>query len=148
MIIKNNERIVCFDPGDTTGIAMMNKESIFHCGTLQWFDMMKFEEFIDGHYLEKYDKWIVEEWRLYPHMAKTMIHSIFIPCQVIGIIRYFANKHDVPLVFQKAADVKRFMTNEKLKQTGLYQTGMTNHVNDAIRHGLYYLITHKEEKAA
>lgn len=139
------ENIIAFDPGETTGIcviksgitctfsldfnAFLNKTSNFY-----------FNDCIDKNEITKI---ICESWRLYPNMAKTMIHSEFLPVQIIGMIKVISYNGATPIKFQTASAAKKMMTNDKIKQYG-FGLPKIEHEKDALRHALYYFSTKKD----
>ncbi len=62
----------------------------------------------------------------------------------IGIIKLFCDIH-LPggrkeLTLQSPAEAKKLIDNAKLKRLGLWHRGGEGHANDALRHGVTYLI--------
>jgi len=74
---------------------------------------------------------VVEAFRLYPWARSEMTWNSFVPCEVIGVIKYLACEHNIPIVQQSAAQGKSF----KLHLTNKY----SKHMHDALRHALVYL---------
>lgn len=133
------------DPGETTGWARFVAGDLIDCG----------QEATDGpaamaeavrELLEtmqdsdrRADRIVYEEYRIRGNRAKEHIGSEVITIQNIGAIKVVADELGVPVTKQGAGLAKGFATDTKLRHWGLYQPGM-RHSNDAIRHGIYYLL--------
>lgn len=135
--------ILSIDPGETTGYAILkagesqtikyDKETtdmLIKTGELNlWYDL---ENLIEESLC---DIIVYEEFKLYPWRAKQKHWSTFPTAQVVGVIKYLANKFDLPVLGQ-GADAKDHYDDKKLKWCNLYK-GRSPHERDAIRHGLY-----------
>jgi hypothetical protein len=86
---------------------------------------------------------LAENYRVYGHRSEQHIGSEVVTIQYLGVIKLFGGLSEIPVVLQTAAQAKAFQTDEMLKLWGLYQTNR-RHANDAVRHGCYYLLNHKE----
>lgn len=63
--------------------------------------------------------------------------------EIIGTVKYFAQKYRFPFTLQTPADAKHFSTDRKLKALNFWHKGGGGHANDALRHGLLYLVDKK-----
>lgn len=63
--------------------------------------------------------------------------------EIIGTVKYFAQKYGCSFTLQTPADAKHFSTDRKLKALDLWHKGGGGHANDALRHGLLYLVDKK-----
>lgn len=61
----------------------------------------------------------------------------------LGAISYWCAKHEVPLTFQSAGDVKDFATDDKLRNLGWHHSTVGGHENDALRHLVVFLVKHR-----
>jgi hypothetical protein len=72
-----------------------------------------------------------------------------VPLQVIGIVEQLARLHDWTFKLQSPSDAKHFVHNDVLRNAGLWVTGRdveqhdANDANDATRHALMVLATHR-----
>lgn len=76
---------------------------------------------------------VVENFKVFPHMAHKMILNGLEVVRCIGAIEKYCHEHDVPMIEQMSS----------IKTTGYMWAGLKNrhkHEEDAYVHGLYYLI--------
>lgn len=119
--------LTVFDPGETTGWAMFEKGECI-CGAFpNW-------QGVDDILINSNPSEIlVEEFRLYGFKAHMMINSTFIPCEVIGVIKYLAEFYQIPVTTAPAS------LRNSVKQL-IYREDFTSpHARDAVKHGLAYL---------
>jgi hypothetical protein len=131
--------IVAFDPGGTTGIAVVNTDRMGSIVTheFQWEDICRF---LDG--LQDYDMpdvIVYEKFTITEGTAK--LSPTTAPMDVIGTLKYVANRQLIEIVGQKPYDAKHFATDERLKAYGWYTKGK-GHANDAARHLMLYCVKH------
>jgi hypothetical protein len=88
------------------------------------------------HYL---DLILFEEYRVRGNKFKEHVGSEVVTIQNIGAVKVVADELAVPLAKQSAGMAKGFATDAKLRRWGLWQTNQ-RHANDAVRHGVYYLL--------
>ncbi len=141
----SNMTILAFDPGHTTGWA-----AFIPIGGVLWLnawgeidttDIPLATEAVDK-LIDKYMPEIVvmEDYRVYAWRAKHHAGSNLLTARVIGCIETIASWSLITRVYKQPANIaKKFCTDTKLKEWGFYQRG-SKHVNDAIRHGCYFLI--------
>jgi len=136
-------KILAFDPGETTGWALMKwdrdsakipflapKNSYkVSTGELDHYEGIK-------ALITKAEPAIVvyEGFKLYPWKAEDKIWSNFPTVEVIGVIKYIVENDfpEIKLKEQLPKD-KKLCDDSKLKQMGLY-SGISPHERDAIRH--------------
>lgn len=136
------------DPGETTGWALWRGLDLERCG--QWAtpepDMLVDEintlEIVLKLTLSRI---VYEEYRVRGNKYKEHVGSEVVTIQHIGAIKVVAAELGVPIFKQSAGMAKGFATDRKLRQWGLYQTGL-RHANDAIRHGVYWILFASEKK--
>lgn len=145
------ERMVCLDPGNTTGACL------FVNGKLEsWAQIVTIQEIPGDNGCKSQIAWdalreyfeetkptliVCENYRIYSHKLERHTFSEVPTLRLIGGIDLLAYQWGVPVHYQMAASAKGFANDERLKAWGLWQEGM-RHSRDAIRHGIYYLITH------
>lgn len=140
--------IAAFDPGGTTGYAVLMVETespesppiLISSG--QFLTWSRLPDIIVGNAVALV---VVERFHLFPHKAKEQIGSDFIAAQVIGVAHYLCEQHGIPIVIQEPqGNVNSFFSDRRLREIGYVPSGASNmhairHELDAIRHGLHYL---------
>ena len=125
-------RVLAFDPGETTGMACFYKGQVF-CnvfGLWAWVPL----------YMNKVRPTVVviEDFRLRLHAARSLVGSDFPTCQVIGVIKYLAERAKVPVVMQSPSILAGMKDRVVVPEDSKHLiTG--EHMLDALKHGLYYL---------
>lgn len=152
----------------TTGINYMYDNGEIHkADELKAIKFKSTEEYWDAHIdlfnrvLDAVDLEVVMEgFRLYGHKSATQTNSQFETPQLIGVIRHWCWKNDVPLKIQYAVEVKKRWPDEILIKEGyIYLKGKTryltatnqilnNHKTDALRHALHYKFYTREKHIA
>lgn len=143
-------RVVGIDPGLATGLVSVNIDDDGNLGAVEAYEL---DQMGLGHYMET----LYGQWRSLGTKPTIVIESFTITAATaknspapwslenIGVVRYFSQKADFPLVFQTPAQAKRLATDDILKAAGLYfkGNGFKGHANDAARHVVTYLMTTK-----
>lgn len=131
--------LLAIDPGKSTGWCMF-QDGIANgqFGILRSLDALIdwFDSYFNDH--DEPDLIVVEQYTLYKSKALIQAGSKMETSQAVGAIEYFARRHKIPVVYQKA---------DILKIASMW-TGVDhdkNHANShhmaAYQHGMYYLIT-------
>lgn len=119
-------RLLCFDPGETTGWAFLADGEIVG-GAFPMDSRVK--EMIDTF---KPDVVLYEAFYLAAKAARRLIGSSFPTIEVIGVIKYLAKTAGIKCVAQPPS----MRTHIHLKRT----RGLGTHSSDAAKHGIRYLI--------
>lgn len=170
------QQVVAIDPGDSHHGVVMAKVLPDSCLITGAWEFSGEEELWD-----RFALWsrtgglmnvVLEEYRLYPWMARQQGFSNFPTPQVIGAIRYIARQHNIPVTMQKAADKKigrklaeargvpmtlRSLGSGKGAYKGpdfdakwlkdLYGIKSSQHVRDALAHLVHWVWTSPEAPA-
>lgn len=131
-------RLLCIDPGHTTGWALF-VDGYPNCAghlTNTNNEPGKLNQLITTH---QPDLILYEEFVLYPWASKSQSWSDLPTVQIIGVLKHLAHQADIPLASQGANVGKGFVTDQKLKEWGFYKPAL-RHAMDALRHGCHYLI--------
>jgi hypothetical protein len=129
-------RLLTVDPGGTTGWALWLDGLPNTCGQIDTAESdAALEKLLDQ---KQPDLVICEAYVLYPWKADSQAWSDFQTPRLIGSLQTMCRHRQIPLIMQ-GADKKTFATDIKLKGWGFYQKSH-RHANDAIRHGIYYLL--------
>lgn len=142
------ERLLCIDPGETTGVSMFENgqpvyfnqlATIDKKGNLNWDILFKlFEETNPTHI-------VCENYRIYAHKLEQHSSSSVPTLRLIGGIDLICHQKNIPLKYQMAIQAKGFTTDDKLKAWGMWEKGM-KHCRDSLRHGVYYFVSLKPDK--
>lgn len=135
--------ILAIDPGETTGCASCTAEGLL-------FSDLKVADIVDLLKLEQFVGWamvgypncvcVVESFNLFPHKARAQIGSNFPSAEVIGVMKYFAQRWDRRLVFQTPAQ-KEVIKDSMLKDCFHLEVLPTSpHIKDAMRHILFFTL--------
>ncbi len=136
--------LLSFDPGETTGFAR------FERGRLTWSEQLATHTVHDGTpildtLIGPECKVVVENYQVYKWRAKEHVGDTLHTPRLIGCIETLCSLQGIRPTKQMAQNAKQFVTDEKLKHWGFYVKGKP-HERDAIRHGIFYLLFHKELK--
>lgn len=134
-------RIICFDPGHTTGWAFFEGTKLTAAGQI---NTKPIEEAVINitDLLDMYtpDMVVFEDYRVYKWKTEHHGGSELLTTRVIGCIETLCiQKQIYPIIKQPAHTAKGFCKDSKLKEWGLYIVG-ERHARDAIRHGCYFLL--------
>lgn len=165
------ERMLCLDPGETTGWALFHQHHLVRWGQQRTVEN---EKILWNNLLELFQSCeptlvVCEDYRIYQHKLQRHSFSPVLTLRLIGGIDLLCTMgwykkiiNLVPLTeeatiteefiyhehlysdihYQMATTAKGFVTDDRLKEWGFWQEGM-RHSRDAIRHGCYYLLFHK-----
>jgi hypothetical protein len=132
------KRLLSIDPGKMTGIAEWDIEDLGD------------PKLLETHELEQMPLCAyVEEKLRYAHsydivMERYVIGEADAPwsLEVIGAVRYLNWKQTGRdyVELQTPGDAKSFADNERLRALGFWHVGGAGHANDAIRHGVLYMV--------
>lgn len=101
------------------------------------------------------DGWVVEEFRLYPELAREQGYSDFPTCEMIGVLDYVSRKRGLVMVRQGASvksksrslgarvaqhlgEVRRIGTAMGRAKYGWDYNAPSQHERDATAHGVWY----------
>lgn len=135
-------RLLCLDPGKTTGWCVFEDGRLTKWGQVEnCFDdknisidgMMKLFKEVDPDYV------VYEDYKVYSNKLDRHAFSPVMTVRLIGMIETYCQLENIPTHKQMATTAKTFCTDEKLQQWGFWQQGM-RHARDAIRHGCYFLL--------
>lgn len=145
-------KLLALDPGETTGFSLFqagpDNTSLLLAGQMKtwplesglpqfnYFFHRPNDEIDTPNRLDfvVYEKYHIYQWKLDEHTFAE-VPTI----QVIGMIRTLCIQQDIPYTYQTAQVGKGFCTDQKLKEWGLWITGLI-HARDSIRHGCHRLL--------
>jgi hypothetical protein len=126
-----------FDPGNSTGWVRYDTES---CKTYGGTIKEDFKELDMVMWDTKPDIVIYEIFALYPGLAKSLSWNTFYPVEVIGVIKYIAQRIGCKIV-EQSPSIKKFAGKVDFKE--IRGENITPHTKDAFLHLAYYLRTVK-----
>jgi hypothetical protein len=140
LIAEAPARLLCFDPGETTGVALFHGAkwlSSAQCNTgdveIALMNLTKLFTKIQPTEV------VFEDYRVYANRTDQHAGSSLLTTRLIGMIETLCYQHNVPYHKNMAAMVKQFCTDHRLKQWGMYDR-KNRHGRDATRHGCYHII--------
>lgn len=138
-------RLLALDPGETTGWALFASAKLTQHGEIAGSNLEVMIQVADLIRRFMPRAVVCEGYRIYSWKKDQHTWSDLFTPRLIGVIEYVcaSNSPTVPLYFQMAGTAKGFCTDDKLKQWHYYKAGQ-KHARDAIRHGCYWLLFHKE----
>lgn len=135
---------MALDPGNSTGWVVRDSDDKLIGGT------------IDANHDHVWDTmawWlpdiiIYETFQMYPGKAQKLIWNTFYPCEVIGVIKLFAQKHPYIKLVGLQPSVKKYaLSNNELdlwKSVEAHaKQPITEHTRDAVRLLRYYERNHQ-----
>jgi hypothetical protein len=127
-------KALSIDPGKHNGVSLWeyDKDGNYEMYNASAIDKQALYNLIEYGDM---DLIIYEGYRLYADKAQTMIGNEFETPQIIGVIKYLADKRSIPTVMQMAT-CKRFFDDKRIKKMGFNPPTM--HAKDSIRHWLYW----------
>lgn len=143
---KIPHKLICFDPGKTTGWCTFVDGKLDKYGQLtECYDNnnINVSEVMNLLQEEKPDFILYEDYKVYSHKLERHTFNPIFTLRLIGAIETYIQMNNIPSHKQMAVTAKNFCTDEKLKQWGFWKTGM-RHSRDAIRHGCYFLLFYKK----
>lgn len=145
-------RLLCLDPGGTTGVAVMECAPAEAPNVVEQIQVDTKDPEIAAQNLSELfarvrpDHVVMEDYRVYKWKQEEHTHSDLMTPQVIGMIKFICAQNKILPSMQMAAQAKGFVDDDKLKAWNLWIRGR-RHARDAIRHGIYYLLfTHASQK--
>src|ERR1035441_10038009 len=131
--------IVAFDPGNTTGLAIVNTDlmDVIKTHEMQWEELCRFLDSMQDYDMP--DVFVYERFTITEGTAKLSPQTG--PMDVIGALKYVANRQLIEIVAETPHDAKTFGTDVRLKEYGWYTKGK-GHANDAARHLFLYCVKH------
>lgn len=126
-----------FDPGNTTGYSIVNKNA-----DVVEFGQVKFQDLTD--FLKKearmFEAVVIEEYRVFQKRARQHAGSDLKTSQVIGKIKFWAELNDYPVVMQPASILPQA---ERWTQVKMPTDHSISHQVSGYLHVAYYLMRNR-----
>lgn len=136
---SKGELILAIDPGERVGWAVGAVHSDILTVTGQGVNPLRDFAIKLVQSAHKYDTIVYETWRLYPHMAKTMVGNDFQPAQLVGMIRLATWLEPSVRLVSQGASIKNtaIRTMPDVIQERMEHSS-EQHDKDALMHLSYY----------
>lgn len=144
-------RLMAIDPGLTTGFSIFDYVGEVHdsslyrlneAGIIVVNEFTGWDPIIDKIQQKNPSILVLEDYRIYASKSKEHTFSRVDTIRIIGAIEFVCKHDGIPLVKQMAGMAKGFVTDEKLKEWGLYK-GINRHARDSVRHAIYFMLFNK-----
>lgn len=158
---KVPKRLLCLDPGETTGWALFENGELTRWGQIPTVkNEIIYWDILDVLFTSTDPDYVVcEDYRIYQHKLARHSFSPVLTLRLIGGIDMkcthgwfraqlnpsYPEHCTCPIHYQMATTAKTFCTDERLKQWDFWQENM-RHARDAIRHGCYFLLFYNKGK--
>lgn len=143
---KIPQRLLCLDPGKTTGWCLFENGRLTKWGQVDdCYDDKNIDVkgLLDLFAELQPDFILYEDYRVYSNKLDRHSYSPVMTVRLLGVIETYCQMNNIPSHKQMATTAKNFCTDAKLEQWGFWQKGM-RHARDAIRHGCYFLLFYKK----
>lgn len=130
--------VLSVDPGKMTGVSLMTSDE-------NNVEKIESHEFLR----DELEQWLEDTLSHYDPGTLSVVAERFVisdvdapwSLQELGVLSYLSRKHGHgEPVLQTPADAKAFVTNERLRALNVSHVGGAGHANDAIRHGILYMV--------
>lgn len=143
--------LLCLDPGKASGVAILDTTAlqddvhgnvdIVYSGEIQPTEL--------NFWLAKQFTWVLEEKAGFETVCEDFIitpqtgKNSAAPWSLkkIGALELLCDLYNIPVTLQAPARAKSFCDNNRLRRLGLWHKGGAGHANDALRHGVLYLVS-------
>jgi hypothetical protein len=135
---KPPHKLLALDPGGTVGWALFVDGKPERGGQVQGRNT-RLEQLIVKY---QPDIVVAEKFSNYPWKQESLAWSDNPTSKLIGVLEYICAKQHIKLIMQSALVAKGFCTDERLQSWNYYFKGR-KHMNDAVRHAVYFLLFNK-----
>lgn len=139
------KRLLCIDPGKTTGWAIFNYGAYENAGHVPMADTDNLAVFL-AKFVNKAEPThvVIEDYRVQGGKEKAHIGKALFTPLLIGRFHQYLDMNEIPFTMQTSSQAKAFARNKMMLEMGLkLGGGLSRHAVDAIRHGVYYLLAAK-----
>lgn len=143
---KIPERLLCLDPGKTTGWCLFEQgkltrwgqvDNCYDANNIDATGLLTLFQEVNPDFI------VYEDYRVYSNKLDRHAFSPVMTVRLLGAIETYSQMNGIKTHKQMATTAKTFCTDEKLEQWGFWQPGM-RHARDAIRHGCYFLLFYRK----
>lgn len=139
--------LISIDPGKASGFAVLDYTDLDNIKIIYSDELEQYEtsETVENLLTEEVDaeyEIVMEKFTITSQTGKNSNGENWSP-EIIGSVRYLAQREGVPFAIQTPAEAKNFVPNDRLKAIGIWHKGGEGHARDALRHGVLYLVKNK-----
>lgn len=144
---KTTNLLISIDPGKASGFAVLDYTDlddikITYSGELDQFETCSMVENLLVDSTSFTYEIVMEKFTVTPQTGKNSNEQNW-SSEIIGCVRYLAEKHGISFTEQTPARAKTFVPNDRMKAVGIWHTGGEGHAKDALRHAVLYLVEKK-----
>ena len=113
--------IVAIDPGKMTGLVVLkynDMENVVDSYESFEYDQMEVCSFREELNTLDHPEVVFEKFFITPETGKK--NDVHYSLEIIGVIRYFSWKYDIPIFSQSPSDAKNFVSNDRLRAVDLW----------------------------
>jgi hypothetical protein len=146
------------DPGEATGVSLWEDDKLIDAYTIPLWEFIHMLGYVlmservdaDSEYGSNSD-WqgietlVVEDWALYPWKLKSLAWDKCRTARGIGALEYICDINHINFILQPAA-IKKTAVAGGAEDLFYHPLHENRHQNDAIMHGVYYLVQMDNEK--
>ena len=143
--MRYRTRVIAFDPGEQTGVAIgtidANVLEVEHFGWDRWMDAAyRFKRGAEG-----FDHCVYESWKLTARGAKNLKGSDMPWSQFIGMMKMVCHDNDITLSVQEPAE--KYVIDARMGDLDYLPKGEVEHHRDALRHLIKYAVENHNVKS-
>lgn len=131
--------ILGIDPGQLTGLALVDEKGQLHRNWNADFDTMK-RLLSNEKFTSLIEQVVMEQFVLYRNKANKQVGSKMPASKVIGMVELWANMHSIPIKMQMASILPIAIKLSRVKPVGSHND---NHWVDAYNHAFYWLVKNR-----
>lgn len=150
--------LICFDPGETTGLAIFRNGRLAETSQLITKTRPQGIQVVNDLFasirmavtdrihepMSHPVRVVMEDYKIYGWKTDTHAWADLHTPKFIGSIEALCYIYNIPYHLQMAQQAKGFVDDTKLKAWGYYDKG-ERHARDAVRHGAYYTLFNEQD---
>ena len=134
---KIPKRLLSIDPGKVSGWALFSYEMLYFCGKIKWTQEYGWDPIVDKISKLTPDVVVCEDYRIYSGKRLVQAWSPVDTIRIIGAIEFVCRHDKIKLVKQMATGVKKFVSDDKLKDWNMWNKKMATEFPASIQWELW-----------
>ncbi len=137
----NRARVLGIDPGQTTGLAVVEFSQARQSATAVWSEQMDWDNAADEIERRVGSVQVIagERFMVNVQTARRGQEYVEAAMFMLGVCRREARRADIELVLEASSAAKKLVTDDVLKHLRLFPPGLT-HAQDAARQAVLYAV--------